>query len=192
MKPVVMWERVGAAGMEHLTLTAQAGLTLANGLVIGLEADQPFRVTYAIEFDQAGYVRRVVGEGTRRLEFTRADTRQWMDADGQPAADYDGCTSVDIVQTPFTNTLAIQQLRLGVGESGDVDVLYLDLVEGSAARDRQRYTCLEQSPDGDGSVYRFEQLTTGFTAILPFDNDGLILNYPELFRRLYPKVSENP
>ena len=49
---------------------------------------------------------------------------------------------------------------------------------------RQRYTCLER--DADGGLYRYEDRGTfrGFTADLPVDADGLVLDYPGIFRRL--------
>ena len=50
---------------------------------------------------------------------------------------------------------------------------------------QQRYTCLDATPTG--GRYRFESLTEGavsFTAELPLDGDGLVLDYPNLFRRV--------
>jgi len=49
----------------------------------------------------------------------------------------------------------------------------------------QRYTCLETTASGER--YRFESLEQGvasFTAELTMDQDGLVLQYPELFRRV--------
>jgi hypothetical protein len=101
---------------------------------------------------------------------------------------YDGCTAIDIRETPFTNTIAIKQLRLEPGETGELDLIYVELVKGTTSRDRQRYTCIEKS--AQGSVYQFEQLSSAFTATIPFDENDLVIDYPELFRRVYPKVSD--
>ena len=46
------------------------------------------------------------------------------------------------------------------------------------------HTCLEKS-DG-GGLYRFLSLDGGFTADLLVDADGLVLDYPGLFRRVLP------
>jgi len=46
----------------------------------------------------------------------------------------------------------------------------------------QRYTCLERGDDG--SLYRYEGLGTGFVTNLPVDPDGLVLDYPDIFRRV--------
>jgi hypothetical protein len=37
-----------------------------------------------------------------------------------------------------------------------------------------------------GSLYRFLNLDGGFTADLQVDPDGLVLDYPGLFRRVHP------
>jgi hypothetical protein len=42
--------------------------------------------------------------------------------------------------------------------------------------ERQRYGCLEAQ--ADGGLYRFEALPSGFTAELPVDADGLVIDYP--------------
>jgi hypothetical protein len=48
----------------------------------------------------------------------------------------------------------------------------------------QRYTRLKT---GDGGwTYRFVSLDGGFSADLPVDQDGLVLDYPGLFRRVFP------
>jgi uncharacterized protein len=49
--------------------------------------------------------------------------------------------------------------------------------------ERQRYGCLEAQ--ADGGLYRFDALTSGFTAELPVDAEGLVIDYPGLFRRAW-------
>ena len=45
--------------------------------------------------------------------------------------------------------------------------------------DRQRYTCLTPA-----RLYRYQAADRTFTADLPVDEDGLVLDYPTLFKRL--------
>ena len=50
----------------------------------------------------------------------------------------------------------------------------------------QRYSCNgAQRPGPDRALRR--ALPTGFKAELPLDADGLVLDYPGLFRRLAPR-----
>ncbi|MET0648810.1 MAG: putative glycolipid-binding domain-containing protein [Pyrinomonadaceae bacterium] len=46
-----------------------------------------------------------------------------------------------------------------------------------------RYTCLETDAAGDS--YRFEQLGSGFTAVLRVDAEGLLEDCPGLFERVW-------
>jgi hypothetical protein len=183
MERVVMWERLDLPGIERLVLTEAGGVTVANSTVIGLEDGNPFQVTYAVEIDDHGQLRRV-NAGTHSMTYHGGG--QWQGSSGNALPQFDGCTSIDIVETPFTNTLAIKQLRLQPGQSGEITVAWFHLAEGTWHPDRQRYTCLEKTDSG--STYRFEQLSSGFAATLPFDEHDLVIDYPELYRRLYPKV----
>ncbi len=49
--------------------------------------------------------------------------------------------------------------------------------------DGQHYTCLK-----DGKLYRYEAEDRSFTADLPVDADGLVIDYPTLFQRLSPET----
>jgi hypothetical protein len=61
----------------------------------------------------------------------------------------------------------------------DIRLCYIDVPDLTASPVNQRYTALDA-----GSLYRFESLESGFTAGLPVDEDGFVLDYPGLFKRL--------
>jgi hypothetical protein len=90
-------------------------------------------------------------------------------------------SDVDISETPFTNTLPIRRLGLAPGESADNCVVYFDGNELQPWPEPQRYTCLERN--AQGGLYRFLSLDGGFTADLSVDADGLVVDYPGLFKR---------
>lgn len=63
--------------------------------------------------------------------------------------------------------------------------MYIETPQLSTTVSEQRYTCLEVSPAG--VRYRFESLeneVSGFTAELQLDSEGLVVDYPALFRRV--------
>lgn len=107
----------------------------------------------------------------------------WATADGRAVNYLEGCEYVDISATPFTNTLPIGRLGLAPGESADICVAYLDGADLQPWPEPQRYACLEK--DDQGGLYRFLSLDGGFTADLPVDADGLVVDYPGLFRRAF-------
>jgi uncharacterized protein len=85
---------------------------------------------------------------------------------------------VDINRSPLTNTLPIR--RLGVSAPREIDVAYVSVPELTVRPVRRRYTLLP----GDQPVYRYE--SGSFSADLPVDGDGLVLDYPGLWRRIVP------
>ena len=59
------------------------------------------------------------------------------------------------------------------------DRVILTWTAPTVTTDRQRYTCLE--PD---RRYRYESLDRDFTREIEVDDDGLVVTYPGLFRRV--------
>jgi uncharacterized protein len=68
-------------------------------------------------------------------------------------------------------------------ESAEVVVVYVALPEIEIKAARQRYTCLRRS--AEGGLYRYESLSSGFTTELPVDSNGLVADYPGVFRRVW-------
>ena len=66
----------------------------------------------------------------------------------------------------------------------EIVVVYVDVPDMGLDTLRQRYTCLERN--ADGGLYRYADRGSfrGFTADLPVDGDGLVLDYPGTFRRM--------
>jgi hypothetical protein len=183
----VMWVSWEGPGLEHLRLATSDRGVLANGLVIGLEAGRPFRIGYEIRCDGLWRVRelRVAAPDSERpaLELLSDGEGHWKRRGGEPVPELDGCIDVDISATPFTNTLPIRRLGLEPGRSEELAVTYIRVPELLVGPERQRYGCLEAQ--AEGRLYRFEALPSGFTAELPVDAEGLVIDYPGLFRRAW-------
>lgn len=95
-----------------------------------------------------------------------------------------GCVDVDIGITPATNSLPIKRLKLKAQESRNIKAAYVPLPDQIdevflPRPAEQRYTCLVP-----GQRYRYEGLFRAFTAELEIDEAGLVLDYPETFRRV--------
>jgi hypothetical protein len=185
----VSWAPWEGPGLEHSRLRAGDIGYVASGTVLGIGEGVPFRLYYRIKCDSDWKVRKVVlessgasGELTRTL---RADGRgHWRTEDGDPIAELDDCLDTDISVTPLTNTLTIRRLSLKPGQARDVRVLYIDAPRLKMSVAEHRYTGREQGARG-GAVM-FEIPRSRFTAELPIDADGLIHDYPGLFRRVFP------
>ena len=183
----VMWSAWEEPGLGHLRLAVRDSGGVADGLVLGEAEGRPFRLAHEVRCDAYWRVRAarvgVPGEPPK-VELLSDGEGNWTGPDGRDLPYLNGCEYVDVSETPFTNTLPIRRLGLASGESADISVAYFDGTELQPWPEPQRYTCLEKG-DG-GGLYRFLSLDGGYTADLAVDADGLVVDYPGLFRRALP------
>lgn len=185
MQHVARWCDWHGSGLEHCVLREGAeGLTL-EGVVAGPDAAS-FGASYLVRTDARFHTRevRLRFTGGPRLHLASDGMGRWTDMIGGSAlAVLDGCLDVDIGVTPATNTLPIRRLGLAAGERGEILAAHVPPPQRWAAEvlprpAHQRYTCL------GGRHYRYEGLDSGFSAELEVDASGLVLEYPDAFRRL--------
>jgi len=183
----VVWSAWHGPGLSHLHLAVRDSGVVADGSVLGMAEGRPFRIAYEVRCDRLWRVRfarvGVTGEAPK-VELLSDGEGNWTGPDGRAVTYLEGCEYVDISETPFTNTLPIRRLGLAPGESAEITVAYFDGAELQPWPEPQRYTCLEKGDSG--GRYRFLSLDGGFTADLPVDADGLVLDYPGLFKRAFP------
>jgi uncharacterized protein len=189
MERNIIWSPWDEPGLEHLHFVQEDQQILADGMILRVKDGRPFRARYQIRCDPAWRVQAVE---ISLLDSSHEDIRlyadgkgNWKDGAGNPIPILDGCVDVDISITPFTNTLPVRRLKWEQGTSAEFAAAYIAVPEMEVRPSRQRYTCLERS--AEGGLYRYEDkgLFRGFTALLPVDSDGLVLDYPELFRRVW-------
>ncbi len=181
MKLEVLWRQLAGIGAEHLVLKMNGGIH-ADSLAVGEIEGSAYRIRYEIDCDAAWNVQRLRIEDLlsgKVLALRRAAADRWGAADGKALVELDGCTEVDIMITPFTNTLPIRRLNLKPGEARQITVIYVSVPGLEVSRAKQQYTCL--SLEDSGGVYRYESLKSGFTAELKADMDGLVVDYPSIF-----------
>ncbi len=174
-----VWQGIVQSSLEHLTLTEGDDGAHVAGVIVGLSNGQPVHLTYAIDYNLLGEVARVAWDTG---ELVSREPGWWLDQDGSNRPEFERCRTVDIRQTPFTNTLAILYAELGTGMALELPVIAIDLVTSQIEVVSQRYTCLAWSPTG--ARYRFEE--GEFAAEIAVDRDHIVIDYPGLFRRLYP------
>jgi uncharacterized protein len=189
MNRQVMWSPWTTPGLEHVQVFTQSDGIVADGLILGVKEQEPFRVRYEIQCDQRWKLRTVhislLGGVSRSLHLVTDGEGSWATGSGEALLSLTGCLDVDISVTPFTNTLPIRRLALQSGESATLSIAYITVPKLQVEVSEQRYTCLETT--SSGGRYWFESLEQGeaiFTAELPVDQDGLVMDYPELFRRV--------
>lgn len=182
----LVWSSLLYPGMEYLTLNADGSSIEASGVVIGVEASVPFRLDYHLysgpRYELRSLDAMVVGQGT--LQIKSDGQGNWFGGDGAPLPELAGCIDIDLSATPFTNTLPIKRLDWQIGQAREFKMVFITLPTLAVTIEPQRYTCLDQS--ATGATFHFEALSSDFSAVLPVDTSGLILDYPGLFQRIWP------
>jgi hypothetical protein len=168
-------------GLEHLLLAEG----LADSVVLAFdEKHGPFRLTYRLTWDESWRLREAelvaATEHSRRSLILQTDGRgHWRQGDGRTVGELDGCMDVDIWPTPFTNSFPIRREAMAVGERRQFRMAWIFAPDLTVTPQPQAYTRLADR------LYLFENLDdTGFRAQLSVDEDGIVLDYPDLFRRV--------
>ena len=102
----------------------------------------------------------------------------WGEVNGSYRRELDGCADVELSCTPFTATLPIRRLGLGVGEGADLPVVAVDVETLAAAVVRVRY---ERTASRS---WRRTRLADGHVREFTVDDHGLVIDEPGRFVRL--------
>jgi len=168
-------------GLEHLLLAER----MADSVVLAFDEEHgPFRLTYRLTWDDSWRLRdaelRLATERFIRSLSLQTDGRgHWRHRHGRPIDDLDGCLDVDIWPTPFTNSFPIRREPMAIGERRQFRMAWIFGPDLTVHAQPQAYTRLAER------LYLFENLDgSGFSAELPVDESGIVLDYPGLFRRV--------
>jgi uncharacterized protein len=177
----VAWVKDDPFGVEFVQARISAETLSAVGVAIGSDP-YPYRLEYSLE-TTAGFVTShlqatALGEGRdHTLDLRRSETGEWTaDIDLPDLKEAHDC---DLGLSPLTNTMPVLRHGLLDGdESVDFLMAWVSVPDLTVYASPQRYTAL-----GDG-VVRYESMDSDFVADLTFDGDGLVVDYPQLARRL--------
>jgi len=163
------WSGWDGSGHELLTLVYETGGWTADGVVRGPD------VHYVVRLDEQWRLRqfllfRDLEEPDLWLGVNRAG--QWGEINGAHRPELDGCVDVALPCTPFTDSLPIRRLLLGVGDRAEVRVALVD------------HETLEVTPVRR-QVERLDERRWSVDGIeFDVDDAGLVLDHPGRFRRL--------
>ncbi|MDR2037132.1 MAG: putative glycolipid-binding domain-containing protein [Bacteroidales bacterium] len=96
---------------------------------------------------------------------------------GEQLNEYSGCMDIDISLSPFTNSLPINRLKIDNAADKEINALYIDILNRRISLVHQRYTRIGHFR------YLYENLNNNYQAYLHVDDSGIIIDYPEEFRR---------
>lgn len=191
MEYQVYWKPWNGVGLESLLLMEQDNQIVAQSVLIGVKDRVPFQFKYEIVCDRTWHMQTAILEllynNMPIIKLHTDGEGNWTDAIGQPLPTLAGCYEVDISATPFTNTLPIRRLDMVPGQVCHLAVVYIAVPAMKIRPVQQRYTCLDRT--AEGGRYLYEGLFRGFTAELQVDANGLVIDYPDTFRRVQPHAA---
>ncbi len=177
----VRWKPWSGEGLGHLHIEEFGNEIVAAGLAIGDSDGVEFATSYVIVLDQKWRVKSLtLADAGSRGEMTKFlhSAERWTSDTGLDLSSFAACVDVDLSCTPFTNTLPIRRLNLAIGDRAEIEVMHFSIPDSRPVVARQRYARLAERR------FSYEDATFDFSAELEVDADGLILDYPELFRRV--------
>lgn len=187
---ILTWRAPDAPRMESVRVQLSGNRIRANGrIVAGATADHPaFGVYYDLHTDESGATKRLgltvtLAERERQLVIARDEENMWLvtDARGQSRAGYDGALDIDMLFSPFFNTLPIRRARLQERAAAiTLPTLYLNLPDMSVVAATASYSSVGTRPG-------IKVITPGTDACgttVTVDADGFVIDYPGLATRI--------
>lgn len=185
---ILTWRAPDAPRMESVRVQLSGNRLKANGRIVAAATDThpAFSAYYDLQTDESGATKRLgltvtVAERDRQLVIARDEENMWLitDAHGQSRAGFDGALDVDVVFSPFFNTLPIRRARLHERTAAvTLPTVYLWLPEMSVVAAAASYrstdagiTVLTPGTDPDGTT-------------ITVDDDGFVIDYPGLAARI--------
>lgn len=177
----IVWKALSWPSMVVHTHTVNDSIH-SHGLAVGkTDKDIPFAMEYDMALTADWGIKEVSIKSLLDARVIKLLQRgkQWYDANGEHMAEFDGMEMVDISISPFTNTLPIKQLHFEGQEPQKVDMIYFDENNFSLQRVQQIYSQIDER------TYRYHDIELpDFVSDIVVDDDGMIIDFPELFRRV--------
>jgi uncharacterized protein len=178
----VLWESQQSHGAEHVAIWRAPDGYCVESHWAGTANGEPALARYRLDVTPSWLVRRLLVTWSmparnERLRVVRGADGRWQ-VNGEPRPDLIDCVDVDVAWSPLTNTLPIRRLGLEIGEGADLLVAYIAPPKLEVTPDGQRYSRLAPRR------WLYQSLDSDFVAELEVDEDGLVVDYPPLFRRV--------
>ncbi|HET9876417.1 MAG TPA: putative glycolipid-binding domain-containing protein [Mycobacterium sp.] len=186
---ILTWRAPDAPRMESVRVQLSGNRIKANGRIVAAAtaAHPAFGAYYDLQTDDSGATRRfgmtiTLADRERQLSIARDEENMWLVTDyrGEARAGYDGALDVDVVFSPFFNTLPIR--RAGLHERAaaiTVPTVYVHMPEMSVTAAATSYRSVAPEQRAGIQVHSPVADTT-----VTVDVDGFIVDYPGLAERI--------
>ncbi|WP_160847724.1 putative glycolipid-binding domain-containing protein [Pontibacillus yanchengensis] len=188
MSQRIIWQNKETAGCEYVHIIEDDESIIAKGTVLFVEKGQPYQVNYEIEVDQHWITKGVriqLNEAYKELNLQTNNKGKWC-LNGNRVKDMDGTIDVDLSVTPLSNTLPIKRCTWREGETKTFQMLYIDIPSFDLKKLKQTYTYIGR----DNNQRTFRYTCQDYKTTISVDEDGFVIEYPNLFTRKANLVRE--
>jgi uncharacterized protein len=182
----LIWRTLDGLGMEHCELTQpDSDHIYLNGSVISVQNNLPLKSFYSVTMNANWVAQHVQVSHEHGVLRLMVRDKRWFVADhdyrSQTVDEFElpslvGCIDVDLGLTPATNTLPIRRLQLEIGEVATLTAAWVKFPSLDIVPLEQRYERL--------SEFSYRYSSTNFTALLEFDEFGLVTRYEGGWERI--------
>jgi hypothetical protein len=187
------WQGSGTLSLESVRLLLAGTRLRASGRYVHAADPHAGTEAFSASFEASTDIGETAGrlllrtttaEDERQISLSRTEDGVWLVDQGKGGTrrtEFDGALTVDVAGAVTFNTLPLRRLGLHrkPGEH-EIPVVYIDLPSLTVNLVRQTYRTV--SVGEDSSVVNFTQ--DDFTADIVVDNDGVVIDYPGISRRV--------
>lgn len=170
-------------GFEVSRFRRERSRFVIAGASTGIEDGRLWSLRYTVELDGQWRARRArVEDDLGKVLTVEADGAGTWWVNGKRTRSLDGCLDVDLEASLVTNFAPVRRLALAVGDSSQAPACYVrhqglkvERLEQQYRRARDRRSLLQ---------FDYDSPRFGYHARLQFACDGLVVDYPQIGRRV--------
>ena len=179
MQTNIIWTGKQHHSVENCILTTTKAANEIISTVIGDREKLIFKIDYNIRTNEHWqttfvHIRAQFDDLIETITLEKIDEKHLLN--GKCCLELNDIIDIDISVTPCTNSLPINRLQLKDGEQQIIDVIYFDIFERTIKPVKQVYKRLTSAH------YIFENYDKTFKANILVDEQGLVVDYEELFK----------
>ena len=177
----LIWQGIAFQSLEYFKLIENDKNFVVESKIIGSYKSKIYTVDYHLTIDlswsiQEFIINSEVNTVKNKLKGKKLND-EWQ-INNVLNSDFKTFPFIDISLTPFTNTLPINNLKLNEGDSQEIKVIYIDVLNNLVKPVTQQYTRVAPH------TYHYDNLQTDFKSDILVDENGLVVNYPGLFDKI--------
>lgn len=184
MKKSIIWETINFFGTEYMELSFLENIIDVDSTVISLEKNIPSKVNYKISLDTNWIVEHLHIESSnpnKDLFISSNGKGHWFDKNGDEILELNGAIDIDLSCTPFTNSLPINRLKWKQNVPINFEMVFINVPDLTYKKVKQSYELIKETTNNRQFYYK----SGTFESTIEVDTEGLVLFYPELFKRYY-------